>query len=689
MTSELILEIGTEEIPSGYLTDALEQLRTLAERYLENYRIAYQGEIKSYGTPRRLVLIISGLSQEQATEESEILGPPENVAFDKEGRPTKAYQSFLEKFNGSPEELSFKETNKGRYLVLKRSRKGKKTSEVLSEILPLLIGAIAWPKSMRWADIKTAFVRPVHWILALLDGNVLDFEFAGIRSKDLTYGHRFLAPGPLKVAGISDYMEKTRKAMVMVDPERRKQEIIAQIKGLLNGKNLEATIDEDLLNTVTNLVEWPFVFMGGFEERYLKMPEEILITVMKTHQRYFPVRYKEGALAPYFIAVNNTKVKDLEKAVKGNERVLKARFRDAEFFYEEDLKKPLIDRLEGLKGVVFHVSLGSSYDKVMRFTKTAKYLANKINAEIEEKVELACTLSKCDLLTHMVFEFPELQGVVGRHYAEMEGYPSEISDAIEQHYWPSRANDDISRSDIANCVGIADRIDTIVGFFAINQIPTGNADPFALRRHALAILRIIEEMGYSIDLKDLIWFEIENYMNILTFDKKEIFDKVYDFFKERLRYKLLRSGYSQDIIESIIAFDIDPISEITEKINILHKNYDSNLLLDITQAFKRVNNIIKSQREFSQSSDLLKENSEIELIKALNSVEISFCEAIKRKDYLLALSELATLRPYVDRLFEEVEIMSKDPNLRAQRLGLLHRVKDMFLKWADFSKLTL
>lgn len=681
------MEIGTEEIPSGYLTDALLQIKSLTESYLENYRIKYDGEVKTYGTPRRLVLTVTGLSSEQTTTESEILGPPESVAFDKEGRPTKAYLSFLEKFNGRPEELSLRETKKGRYLVLKRSERGRKTTQVLQEILPQLITEISWPKSMRWKDIKTPFVRPVHWILALLDGNVLDFEFAGVRSKDLTYGHRFMAPGPIRVDGIQDYLDKTQKAMVMVDPERRKQEIVSQINTMLQDKELEALIEEDLLETVANLVEWPFVVMGGFEERFLRMPEEILITVMKTHQKYFPVRYKGAGLAPYFIAVNNTKVRDLKKAIKGNERVLRARFQDAEFFYEEDLKRPLVERLEALKGVVFHLSLGSSHDKVMRFTKTAKYLAKKIDPEIEEAVEIACKLSKCDLLTHMVFEFPELQGVVGRHYAEKEGYPPKISEAIEQHYWPLRANDEISKSDIANCVGIADRIDTIVGFFAMNQIPTGNADPFALRRHALAILRIMEEKAYPIELKDLIWFEIENYTNLLNFDKKDLFAKVFEFFRERLRYKFIRSGYSQDVIESVIALDIDPIYEVSEKINILEQNYHSNLLLDVTQAFKRVNNIVKSQNKFSQTFDLLKESSEIELIEALKKSEKLFEDFLKRKDYLLALSELAKLRPYIDRLFEEVEIMSKDLDLRAQRLGLLDRVRKLFLRWADFSRL--
>lgn len=689
MESEFLLEVGTEEIPSGYLPDALRQLRELAERYLDQNRIQIAGKIATYGTPRRLVLAIEGLALKQTSIETEILGPPESVAFDTEGRPTKAYRAFLEKYNASHEDLKTKETNKGRYLVLRKAQEGRATKEVLSEIVPQMLSAISWPKSMRWGHIKTHFVRPVHWLLCLFNNDLIAFEFAGVRSGDTTYGHRFMSPWPIKVSGIRDYLERLEGAWVMVDGGKRAESIRLQISSILKGTGMEAILEDELLDTVTNLIEWPFVIRGGFEERFLRMPEEVLITVMKTHQKYFPVIKQDKRLAPYFIAVNNTKVKDEKEAIRGNERVLRARFQDAEFFYEEDLKVPLAKRLEGLRGVIFHVSLGSFYEKVMRFTKTAKFVAQRIRPGIEGDVELVCRLAKCDLLTHMVFEFPELQGVIGRHYAEKEGYPKEICEAIEQHYWPLKANDPISKSDVANCVGIADRIDNIVGFFAINQIPTGNADPFALRRHALAILRIVEEMEYEIEIKELINFQIEIYSASLSFDKDKLFEKVYEFFRERLRYKLIRSGYNQDSIEAVIGYDIDLISKISKKLQVLDENLENKVLADVIYAFKRVNNIIKAQKEYSDEFHLLTKPSELELISALNDIRNEVGEALAKDKYTEALTSLARMRPHIDRLFEEVEIMSNDKDLRSQRLGLLVQVRDVFLRWADFSKLNI
>ncbi len=689
MALEFLLEVGTEEIPSAYIESALNQMAQLARKYLSQHLIEISGEITTFGTPRRLGLIIKGLSERQADTHKEILGPPENVAYDKEGKPTKTLYAFLNKFKARLEELTLIDTNKGRYVVLKRFQEGRPTHELLAEILPGILSDINWPKSMRWGNLRTSFARPIHWIVAVVDGRIVPFEFGGVRSGNITYGHRFMSEGPIEVRGVADYLAQMEKAWVMVDINRRKKAIVDQIREVISGEGLEAVIEEELLDEVANLVEWPFVLRGKFEERFLNMPDEVLITVMKTQQRYFPVMGSSKRLAPYFLVTNNTKTADPLKSIRGNERVLRARFQDAEFFYQEDLKVPLLDRLEGLRGVIFHVSLGSYYDKVTRMLEIVRYLAPTIAPQKQDQIELVLRLSKCDLLTHIVFEFPELQGIIGSHYAFREGYPIEIARAVEEHYWPLRASDDISKSDLANCVGIADRMDTIVGFFAINQIPTGNTDPFALRRHALAILRIIDEMEYNISLSELIKFVTRNYAKYISLDKDEVFSRVYDFFKERLKHKFLRSDYDQEIIDSVVSLDIDPVYDVKRKIQILQQNRRSDTVSNVILAFKRINNIIKGQDKFTFQTDLLKQESELELIGAFEEKEKYFKEMLKKRDYLAALNSLSELKMFIDRLFEEVEIMSKDPNIRAQRLGLLLKVRELFFGWADFSKLNV
>lgn len=688
MNSEFILEIGTEEIPSGYINDALLQLKALMLKTLEDESILFSGEIKTMGTPRRLTLMIRGLSATQRDSSIEIMGPPRNAAYDLEGRPTKAYEGFLKRHKANPEDVVIKDTPKGEYLCIRRVQKGKPTGEVLGQRLPMVLQGISWPKSMRWNEVRVPFARPIHWILALLDGHVIPFEFAGVQSGSYTFGHRFMSPDPITITKIDQYEEALRTAWVMVDHEKRRNSVVTQLQSKIPDKELEVILEEDLLDTVTNLVEWPFVMVGRFDQRFISMPREVLITVMKKHQKYFPVQDKTGKLVPYFMLVNNTNLRNPEVAIKGNERVLKARFVDAEFFYGEDTKKPLLQRLDGLKDVVFHISLGTSYDKVMRFTETAKYLADLINPEVKADVELVCKLSKCDLLTHMVFEFPELQGVIGKHYAKREGYPAHIYNAIEEHYWPLRANDPVSKSDIANCVGMADRIDTIVGFFAINQIPTGNTDPFALRRHALAILRILEERGYKVGLSDLIRYHMDILTRHMSFDWEATFQGVYAFFEDRLRYKLLRVGYAAEMVDAVLGAGIEPFDGVIERLKVLKAHEGEGVVADVVSSFKRVNNILKAQENTSDEISFLTAASEINLLRYMDKKTPVIQDALGKGDYEMALYTLAEAKGLVDALFDEVEIMAKDPQLRAQRLGALLRLRNLYLKWADFSKLS-
>lgn len=688
---DLLVEIGTEEIPSDYLEPGIRSLCNIAKEAFAENRLRIDGEIVGYGTPRRLVLIAREMHDMQEDMVVSITGPPYSVAFDDEGNPTRAAIGFAKKQGVSVDELDFKDTDKGRYVSVNKRIPGRPAIEILSSILPDVISRIPWPKSMRWGIQNFNFVRPIHWILALFNGDVVSFDIAGVKSGNITKGHRFMAPEPIEVKDVEDYLEKIRAARVILDSMERREMIRDAI--LNKGKEISGIpiIDEELIDTVSNMVEYPHPICGEFDKRFLNLPEQVLITLMKEHQKYFALREMEGALMPRFIAINNTIPRDDNLVRKGHERVLKARLEDAEFFFKEDRKRPLIERLEDLKGVIYHAELGTSYQKVMRFLRLAEFICSRISPELMEDIRLIARLSKCDLVTEMVMEFPSLQGVMGSVYARLEGYSENICTGIYEHYMPFRAGDRLPSSDYGAIVGVADRIDTICCFFSIGLEPTGTSDPFALRRHALAVLRILEERKWDITLIDIIDRAIGIVSEDIEFEEQQVKEKIITFFRERFKNMLSAEDYPNDIIESVISARFDFIHELRPRIVQLKEFMkDRDEFEGLVLTFKRVNNIIKKQiQDFEVKEELFKDSSERDLWEHLRSVKNSISEYQKTQDYYAIYKELSTLKKPVDQLFESVEIMTSDRKIMENRIGLLQKISGLFLRFSDLSKFSI
>jgi glycyl-tRNA synthetase beta chain len=681
MVAELLLEIGTEEIPAGYLEKGLEEIRRLAQALLEENRIEIAGGLYTYGTPRRLVLIGKAVAETQEDLVQEMTGPPKSVAYDEQGKPTKAAMGFAKKQGVSVEELECIETPRGEYLYVKRQIAGSATRDILADALPKLIADIPWPKSMRWGDIGFPFVRPIHWVLALLNGEVIPFEVANVRSANTTQGHRFMAPETREVFSVGDYLQTMTDSFVLVDQKEREQvveRLVGKAAETVGGIPVQ---DPELVAIVSNLVEYPSAVCGGFEKDFLNLPDPVLITAMREHQKYFAVYDEKGQLMPNFVAVNNTVARDDSVVQRGHERVLRARLSDADFFFKEDRKRPLGDRLDDLKRVIYQADLGTSYAKVQRFTGLAEYVGEKMAPERLGNIKLAASLCKCDLVSQMVAEFPSLQGVIGEAYARMEGHPEEVCTAIQEHYLPTKAGGVLPQSDVGAVVGIADRMDTIAGCFAVGLEPTGTADPFALRRHALAIIRIVENKGWDLSLKEFVKKGLSILGEDLDFDHDQVFARVSDFFRERYKQMMLRANYETDLIEAVISVEFDRINELHPRIDQLKRfASDSVEFQELALAFKRVTNIIKKQeKRFEVDPALFKETSESALWDAFQALKDDVYRCMERKEYYEALGLMARLRKPVDEFFEGAEILVRDDQaLRENRIGLLQQLAGLF-----------
>jgi glycyl-tRNA synthetase beta chain len=692
MTGELLFELGTEEIPADYLDNALLELGRLAENSLREKRIGVREKIMTFGTPRRLVLIGKGLAERQEDALEEITGPPKKAAFDAGGNPTKAAVGFAQRHGVSVEDLRTLETPKGEYLYLKKRTPGKETMEILSEVLLKLVADIPWPKSMRWGTLGFSFVRPIHWIVALFDGRVIPFEVAGVKSGDQTRGHRFMSPQSFQVKGTGDYLDKIRENFVLIDREERASKIQEGATAAAGTARGTPVLDPELLATVTNMVEFPSTLCGSFDKAFLQLPDPVLITVMKKHQKYFAVRDPKGRLMAHFVAVNNTVARDETVVRRGHERVLRARLSDADFFFRQDREKPMQARLEDLKGVVYQAQLGTSYAKVQRFTKLAEYLSEQAAPELKKDVSLAAALSKCDLVTEMVTEFPELQGVMGKEYARLDGHSEAVCLAIHEHYLPVRSGDELPSSPAGSIVGLADRMDTVTGFFAIGMEPTGAADPFALRRHALAIIRILEKMEWEVSLREFIFKALSILREEISFDEVSVFEKVLDFFRERYRQMMLRSDYSPGLVEAVITAEFDHLHHLRYRFGDLKKFVSEfSDLESLALMFKRMVNILKNQTGTSSvRPELLKEPCELQLWKSYQGIRDAFRRLIEDKKYFEALNLLVTLKAPVDEFFAGVEILTrKDETLRNNRVALLKELTQLFLTIADFSKFAI
>ncbi|MFA4910815.1 MAG: glycine--tRNA ligase subunit beta [Desulfobacteria bacterium] len=687
MSKELLLEIGTEEIPSGFVPKALKDMKELIEKELKNLRIGF-GEIKTLGTPRRLVLYIDHMSDKQEDTYAEIIGPSKKVAFDENGNPTKAAIGFARAQGVNPSDLQQVSTLKGEYLAVRKKEMGNDTKGVLSSILPRFITSIPFPKSMRWGDSSIRFVRPIHWILCIFNGEIVPFKMDNIESGNQSFGHRFMSPGPFKVQDFNHYIQHLRDAYVIIDPIERKEKIketISQSAAAVSGKVLE---DDDLLDNVTYLVEYPTAIVGRFEQGFLNLPSEVLISSMREHQKYFSIVDDADSLIPCFIAVNNTLAKDPEIVVRGNERVLKARLSDARFFFKEDQKIHFSERVHHLKEVVFQSELGTFYEKVMRFQKMAEYLALEIMPELKETTKKAALLCKADLTSGMVGEFPKLQGVMGREYALLSGEAVEVATAIYEHYLPRFAGDILPSTHAGAFVSIADKLDTVVGCFGVGLVPTGTSDPYALRRQALGIINIILNKKYPISLKKLIERNIEYLNGKISRDPVMVKEGVLEFFRLRLQYQLTSQGYPYDTIDAVLSLYFDDLADSFERIKALQELKNQPDFKPLAIAFKRASNILSQSHPGGEVvPSLFQDSVENTLFEAYKEIEEYVVKLIAKKRYLDALTKMVQLRKPVDDFFDNVMVMAEDEKTRKNRLAILAEISGLFLKIADFSKI--
>ncbi|MBP1715497.1 MAG: glycyl-tRNA synthetase beta chain [Deltaproteobacteria bacterium] len=685
--SELLLEIGTEEIPSGFMPRALEAMKDLLQKEFQTHRLAFQ-EVKSLGTPRRLVVTASGVAAAQEQRFLEVIGPAKRIAFDEKGQPTKAALGFA-KGQGIPvEDLQIAKTEKGEYICARKEEKGEETSRLLPAILTRLISAIPFPKSMRWMDLDNSFVRPIHWILALFDGKVVPFQVGNIAAGNLSRGHRFMAPGLFQVKDTGEYLRRLKTSFVIVSPEERKELIAAEVNKAATEAGGAILPDEDLLKIVTHLVEYPLAIRGSFSKEFLALPREVLVSAMREHQRYFSVVDSPGALLPYFVTVSNTKPRDIGVVARGNERVLHARLSDAKFFFQEDQKVSLFDRLEGLKKVVYHSKLGTSYEKVMRISRLAEAISARVAPELKETVHRASLLCKGDLITGMVGEFPSLQGVMGKIYAELSGEKKEVALAIFEHYLPASAGGVLPSSHPGAILSIADKLDTLVGCFGVGLIPTGTADPYALRRHTLGIISILLNKKYPLSLNDLCEWTLDLLAPKVERPSGEIKRDVLEFFKGRMQNLLLSRGLSADSVEAALASGFDDLVDLLERSQAVHDLKKEPDFEPLAIAFKRVVNISGSHAPGPVNPQLFESQEEHDLYQFYLNASKKALELINRKDYPLALKELTSLRKPVDNFFDGVMVMAKDEKIRANRLSLLAHIAGLFFRIGDFSKIT-
>jgi glycyl-tRNA synthetase beta chain len=685
---ELLLEIGTEEIPAGFIPQALMDLKSVAKKELEASRIEVHG-IKTLGTPRRLVLVMESVSEKQRDEETKKIGPSKQAAFDEKGNPTKAAIGFAKGQSVPVESLELVQTEKGEYVCAQKRELGRPTFELLSNLIPKWVFSIPFQKSMRWGDNPIRFARPIHWILALFGGEVVPFEVGNIRSENRTYGHRFMHSGPIPVKDFQSYLQKTREAFVIVDPVERKRRIEEEM--IREGAKVSGRVlqDEELLNEVNFLVEYPVALCGSFDNQFLSLPPEVLIHSMKEHQRYFPLVDERGKLIPHFVCISNIHPKSREVVVKGNEKVLRARLSDAAFFFKDDLKISLEKRIEQLKKVVFQAKLGTSYEKVMRFKQLALWMTERIDPTLKEAVERTSLLCKADLVTGMVGEFPKLQGVVGREYARLSKEKPEVAEAIYEHYLPSFAGDRLPSTPIGDIVSIADKMDTIVGCFGVGLVPTGTADPFGLRRQALGIIRIVLEKKYSLSLRGLIGESGKQLKEKMERPVEHAKEEVIEFFRIRYQNFLLDKGYPFDVIDAVITTTFDELIDAQHRIDALRTAKEWKDFESIVVGFKRAMNILKGSTSGRESNpSLFSEPVEKNLYQSFLKVKEKIASLLNKREYEAILLEMTQMKKPIDEFFDGVMVMVEDEAIRNNRLALLDEIGKLFLRIADFSKLT-
>ena len=690
LTEALLIELGTEELPPK----SLQRLSTafgeqIIQGLVDARLLSQDNSHQLFASPRRLAILVEDVALQQADSIVERRGPAVSAAFDVDGNPTPAASGFARSCKVQVDELEKQQTEKGEWLVFRSQQQGLPASQLLTDIVDSALRKLPIPKRMRWGDMDAEFVRPVHWLVMLHGKNIIDASLLTLHSGRDTAGHRFHHPGMLSLASAADYEKLLQsEGFVIANFGRRKEVIVEQVNRLASEHGCRALIDPGLLDEVTALVEWPNAMLGKFDKSYLKVPQEALISAMQDHQKYFPVTDDEGRMMPLFIFVSNIDSQHPESVVNGNERVLNARFSDARFFWDTDRKHHLEKQVDKLNSVVFHVKLGSVYERTMRVRELAQNMAGLISAD-SEKAGRAAFLAKADLLTGMVNEFPDLQGIMGRYYALEQGEDKEVAAAIEEQYLPRFSGDRLPSTTSGQLLSIADKIDTLYGIFSIGEIPTGDKDPFALRRAALGVLRIMIEQGQDFDLYQLLGMAAVGY-NAEQSEADSIVEQVFSFMLDRLQAYYLDKGYSSRQIGSVQQRRPTRPTDFNDRLLAVDAFVKLEEAPALAAANKRIQNILRKAGN-PQLGDiepgLLKETAERALYEQMLTLADEVDDLFNAGSYTPALSKLATLRTVVDQFFDEVMVMDEDEALRANRLALLSHLGEMFLRTADLSQL--
>ena len=682
MAKDLLFEIGAEEIPAGFMPHILGQLKQLAETKLNDAHLPFES-IATYGTPRRLALIVKGLADTSAEISERHKGPSASIAYDADGNATKAAIGFA---RGKGLDVANLVVEDG-YIYAETKTAGVPAKDIVTDMLPQLITGLNFPKSMHWGNLDAKFVRPVRWLVALLDEKVIPVEFATVKSGNVTRGHRFLGADEITIKNASSYIDTLKENFVMVDQDARRELISKQLHDMAASKNASIVWDDDLLEEINYLVEWPTALCGGFEESYLALPDAAIITPMKDHQRYFPLIDQDGKLLPMFLTVRNGSDHSIEVVQAGNERVLRARLDDAKFFFNEDRKKPLIDRQDGLTKIVFQEGLGNLADKTERLLKLGRVFGEECGLHEDAAVvlERATELAKTDLTTGMVTEFTELQGVMGKEYALLDGESPEVAEAIFEQYLPRFAGDVLPQTEAGKVLSIIDKVDNIVATFSRGLIPTGSQDPYALRRQTIGILNILLGSEWNISLRPIFKASME-FLNVPGEKQDELLGQVEEFFTLRLKNIFLDREVPHHVIDLLLSNNELSVADAEGLVNALLANrIDENV--ELVQAYTRMYNLVKDVEYTGVNSDLLKEDAEKELFEAASKASEASSAAWEAGDYDAVVAVPATLVPAINKFFEDVMVMDKDEAIKANRLQLVRLAYSVMAIIGDISSL--
>ena len=682
MAKDLLFEIGAEEIPAGFMPNILGQLKQLAETKLNDAHLPFES-IATYGTPRRLALIVKGLADASAEISERHKGPSASIAYDADGNATKAAIGFA---RGKGLDVADLVVEDG-YIYAETKTAGVPAKDIVTDMLPQLITGLNFPKSMHWGNLDAKFVRPVRWLVALLDEEVIPVEFATVKSGNVTRGHRFLGADEITIKNAASYVDTLKENFVMVDQDARRELISKQLHDIAASKNASIVWDDDLLEEINYLVEWPTALCGGFEESYLALPDAAIITPMKDHQRYFPLVDQDGKLLPMFLTVRNGSDHSIEVVQAGNERVLRARLDDAKFFFNEDRKKPLIDRQDGLTKIVFQEGLGNLADKTERLLKLGRVFGEECGLHEDAAVvlERATELAKTDLTTGMVTEFTELQGVMGKEYALLDGESPEVAEAIFEQYLPRFAGDVLPQTEAGKVLSIIDKVDNIVATFSRGLIPTGSQDPYALRRQTIGILNILLGSEWNISLRPIFKSSME-LLNVPAEKQDELLSQVEEFFTLRLKNIFLDREVPHHVIDLLLSNNELSVADAEGLVTALLANrIDENV--ELVQAYTRMYNLVKDVEYTGVNTDLLKEDAEKALFEAASKASEASLAAWEANDYTAVVAVPATLVPAINKFFEDVMVMDKDEAIKANRLQLVRLAYSVIAIIGDISAL--